>query len=440
MKIIIYFLLAAATIAAPIISSAADEAISTNTLEEIRQLRLRTEALERKVAEATSNAPTAPVMTLARAGNAYMNISFDVLADAGWSSTPDVNTIQPGGHDPSQRGFSIPNAELVLDGAVDPYLKGFANIVFKMDTDEETQLELEEAYALSSNLPAGLQAKAGRFFAEFGRQNNQHPHAWSFVDQPLVLNRMFGEDGLRQNGARLSWLVPTENYTEFMLGIFNGQGEDAFSFRYIGEADTNGVNRVYGHATTARNLDGLGDFLFVPRLASSFDLTDSQTLVLGASAALGPNDTGNDTRSLVYGVDAFWKWKPLNAEAGWPFVTWQTELLGRNFEAGADPGAGLPAETLHDWGFYSQVQWGFVRRWVLGLRGEYVAGDNSASEAATVERGKDERVSPNITWYPTEFSKLRLQYNHEWREYAPDGDAVWLQLEFMLGAHAAHKF
>ncbi|MDD5678879.1 MAG: hypothetical protein PHW60_12955 [Kiritimatiellae bacterium] len=437
MKTALYRLLAAIVLMVPLISFAADEGTSTNMIDELRQLRLRTEALEQKVSETKL---TAPAMTLGRAGSAYMNASFDVLFNAGWSSPADTKEIQPGCHDPSQRGFSIRNAELALDGAVDPYLKGFANIVFMTDFEEETQLELEEAYALSSCLPYGLQAKAGRFYAEFGRQNNQHPHTWAFVDQPLILNRMFGEDGLRQNGARLSWLVPTPNYTELTLGMFNGQGGDAFSFRYTGEADTNGIDRVYGHATTARNLDGLGDFLFVPRLASSFDLTDSQTLVLGASAALGPNDTGADTRSLIYGLDAFWKWKPLNAEAGWPFVTWQTEVLGRNFEAGEDSAAGLPAETLHDWGFYSQVQWGFIRRWVLGLRGEYVTGDKSASEDATAERPTEERISPNITWYPTEFSKLRFQYNHTWQENAQDGDAVWLQLEFMLGAHAAHKF
>lgn len=404
---------------------------------ELQQLRLRIDALERKVAE---TAPAAPATTMGRAGSTYMNLSFDVLADAGWASTPDVKTLEPGCHDPSQRGFSLRNAELALDGAVDPYFKGFANIALMTDEDEETVIELEEAYVLSSSLPGGLQLKAGRFFVEFGRQNNQHPHSWAFVDQPLVLNRMFGEDGLRQNGARLSWLAPMEHYTELTLGVFNGQGGDAYSFRYSGEAGTDGIDRLYGRTTTARDLSGAGDFLFVPRLASSFDLTDSQTLVLGASAAVGPNDTGDDTHTLIYGADAFWKWKPANAEGGWPFVTWQTEVIGRNFEAGADPEAGLPEETLHDWGVYSQVQWGFIRRWALGLRGEYVTGDTSASEEATAERSTQERVSPNVTWYPTEFSKLRLQYNHEWREYAEDGDAVWVQFEFMLGAHAAHKF
>ena len=421
----------------PLFSPGADEGQQTNMVEEIKQLRLRTEALEKKLSDTK---PVILSLGSASAGSSYMNASFDVLFNAGWSSTPDTKDIQPGCHDPSQRGFSIRNAELALDGAVDPYFKAFANIVFMTDFEEETQLELEEAYALSSCLPYGLQAKAGRFYAEFGRQNTQHPHAWSFVDQPLVLNRMFGEDGLRQNGARLSWLAPTPNFTELTIGMFNGQGADACSFRYTGEADTNGVNRVYGHATTASNLDGLGDFLFVPRLASAFDLTDSQTLVLGASAALGPNDTGKDTYTMIYGVDAYWKWKPANAEAGWPFVTWQTEALARNFEAGADETAGLPSETLRDWGLYSQVQWGFIRCWTAGLRGEYVTGNTSASTEANAERATTTRVSPNVTWYPTEFSKIRLQYNHDWREYAQDADAVWLQLEFMLGAHAAHKF
>jgi len=95
---------------------------------------------------------------------------------------------------------------------------------------------------------------------------------------------------------------------------------------------------------------------------------------------------------------------------------------------------------LHDWGLYSQAQWGFIRCWTTGLRGEYVTGSKSASEEANEERATTTRVSPNVTWYPSEFSKIRLQYNHDWREYAQDADAVWLQLEFMLGAHAAHKF
>ena len=418
----------------PLVGNAGEVESANSANEEIKQLQLHTEALEKQLSEAKPPAPTV------RAGSAYMNVSFDVLANLGWSSTPDVKEMQPGDHDPSQRGFSLRNAELALDGAVDPYLKGFANIVLKTDASDDTEIELEEAYLLSTSLPAGLQIKAGRFFAEFGRQNAQHPHTWAFVDEPLVFNRMYGSDGLRQNGVRFSWLAPTSNYLEFILGVFNGQGGDASSFRFQGEAGADGVERVYGRATQDRPLDSVGDLLYVPRIASSFDLTDSQTLVLGASAAFGPNDTGGDARTAIYGADVYWKWKSPRAEGGWPFLTWQTEALGRNFQAGADLTAGLPAEILHDWGLYSQIQWGWVRRWTLGLRGEYVTGDGGGSGEAAAERSAETRVSLNVTWYPSEFSKFRLQYNHEWREHAREGDTVWLQVEFMLGAHAAHKF
>ena len=50
------------------------------------------------------------------------------------------------------------------------------------------------------------------------------------------------------------------------------------------------------------------------------------------------------------------------------------------------------------------------------------------------------RVSPALTWFPTEFSKLRLQYNYDQRDEIGEDHSIWLQFEFLLGAHAAHKF
>ena len=50
------------------------------------------------------------------------------------------------------------------------------------------------------------------------------------------------------------------------------------------------------------------------------------------------------------------------------------------------------------------------------------------------------RLSPNLTWYPTEFSKIRLQYNFDDRALYGVDHSVWLQFEFVLGAHAAHSF
>ena len=416
----------------PFVSCGADNGSTTNVVEELKQLRARTDALEKKLSETT---PPAPAAATVRAGSAYMNMSFDTVMDAGWSTVPHpAEELQLGDHDPQQRGFSLRNAEIAVDGAVDPYLKGFGNIVLKLDDQNETEIELEESYLLTTDLPGNLQAKAGQFFAAFGRQNAQHPHAWAFVDEPLVLNRMFGGEGIRNVGAQLSWLAPLPFYTEMTLGVFNGEGGTAFSFR------DPSIDATHGRTPVERDLGGMGDMLYVPRIASSFDLTDAQTLVLGVSGAVGPNDSGSDTQTRIYGADAYWKWKSPRAHGGFPFVSWQTEALHRDYEAGADPTNSLTAETLSDWGLYSQVLWGFHEGWVVGLRGDYVAGNDGQYDPNDIYRGTRERVSPNLTWYPSEFSKVRLQYNFDHGDRFGDEHSVWCQVEFLLGSHAAHKF
>src|ERR1700675_3206360 len=61
-------------------------------------------------------ASAAPPVQQARAAGTYMNVSFVGLTDFGWSTEPNVESLQVGDHDPHVRGFSIPNAELALDG------------------------------------------------------------------------------------------------------------------------------------------------------------------------------------------------------------------------------------------------------------------------------------------------------------------------------------
>lgn len=380
---------------------------------------------------------------IGRAGSTYMNLSFGSSMVAGWSTATDPSAqLELGDHDPQKRGFSLRNAELAADGAVDPYFKGFANIVLKLDKNNETSIELEESFLESTALPANLQLKAGQFFAAFGRQNPQHPHVWSFVDQPLILGRAFGPDGLRSIGAQLSWLAPTPFYTEFFLGVLDGQGSTAFSFRNPGDPDSTGVERYAGRATRDRQLRGAQDLVLVPRVASSFDLSDTQTLLVGLSGAFGPNDTGLHTRTDIYGADVYWKWKPADASQGFPYVSWQSEALYRRYEAGADLLAPLPlpAETLRDHGFYSQIIWGFVPRWNVGLRADHVSGNSALFDASDPFRGERTRISPEITFFPSEFSKVRLQYNLDRGDHFDTAHSLWLQLEFGLGAHAAHKY
>ncbi|MDE2621462.1 MAG: hypothetical protein KGL54_14985, partial [Sphingomonadales bacterium] len=222
--------------------------------------------------------------------------------------------------------------------------------------------------------------------------------------------------------------------------VLDGEGGTAFSFRNPGEPDSSGVSRFAGRATFARPLRGAQDLLFVPRIASSFDLSDTQTLLAGVSAAFGPNDTGPRARTSVYGADLYWKWKPTNATQGFPFLAWQSEALYRRFDAGGDIAAGLPSETLRDYGFYSQLVYGFKPRWNAGLRVDYVDGNSGVFDPSDPFRGRRWRFSPEVTFLPSEFSKVRLQYNLDHGKTFGDASSVWMQLEFGLGAHAAHKY
>ena len=373
--------------------------------------------------------PAQPI-TLLSMGKSYMNISFDGLFAAAGSTAEDLETLETGGHDPNQRGFTVQNLETTFEGAIDPYFKGQANIVFQIDKDGESFLEVEEAFLTSMSLPLNLQVKAGTFFTEFGRLNPFHPHAWDFADQPLVNGRFLGPDGLRNPGVRLSWLAPTDNYTELFFTVQDSQGETAYSFRNEEE--------LFGREAVETRVRAMEDMLYTPRITTSFEVTDETTVLLGASAAFGPNSTGRDKDTLIYGLDMFWKWKSSYASGGFPFVTWQTEVMGRRFEAGEDVDAALPDETMDNWGTYSQICWGFKKRWVAGLRGDYVNGEEEAVDPLGFERW---RLSPNLTFYPSEFSKIRLQYNYDDILGSDSTEhSVFLQFEFLLGSHGAHKF
>jgi hypothetical protein len=388
----------------------------------------------------TGSSLTQPISLTGGGNKNYMNISFDSVFALAASSARDLSNIEVGDHDPQQRGFNARNAEITIDGAVDPYFEGFANIVLKLDNNNETEIELEEAFLQTTSLPFGLQLKGGQFFDAFGRINATHPHTWEFADSPLVNGRLLGPDGLRGVGAQISWTVPVSWYSQMLFAVQNGRGGTGYSFRNPGD---DGV--FYGRMTIDREQSALRDFVFVPRWENSFNLSDTQTILVGASGAFGSNDTGPHSDTQIYGGDLLYKWKSERAEGGFPFVKWQTEAMYRRFEAGRGLDDSFPvAETFDDWGMYSQVIWGFKKGWVVGLRGDYLLMEDSPV-TDDITRQTRSRISANLTWYPTEFSKLRLQYNHDFLEEnefltGRDVDSVFFQFEFILGAHGAHKF
>ncbi len=379
-----------------------------------------------------------------------IDIAFDLLAAGGTSTATEdeLRQLEAGGHDPKNRGFTVQNVELTFSGVVDPYLRGDANIVLQIDEAGDTTIELEEVYLTTLEFPYNLQLKAGQFFNAFGRLNPIHPHAWDFVDQPVINSRVLGHDGFRGPGAQLSWLTPLPFFAELIGSVQNSQGETATSFRDV-EGDP-----VAGRTLIDRPVRTLGDLVYLVRLKTSFDLTEEISIVPGLSALFGPNATDLNNRTEIYGADFYLKWKPLANDQGWPFAGWQTEAMFRRYEAAAvfDGSTELDRErTLGDWGIYSQVVWGFARPWVMGFRVDYANGQkDSFDNGAGVSydsmldslRDRRERASINLTYYPSEFSKVRIQYNYDRSPFLDENDAhsVYIQTEILFGAHAAHKF
>lgn len=400
---------------------------------EIKRLRDQTELLRQNQAAEVSGARANPPYGIPPSSNMLklMDISFDSLFAAGGSTAgeDEIDKLQAGSHDPKKRGFTTQNLELSMLGAVDPYLNAETHLIFQVDKEGESRIEVEEAFLTTQSFPYGLQLKAGTYFTEFGRLNPQHPHSWDFVDQPVISSRMFGGDGLRTPGARVSWLTPLPWYSEVLAGVQNANGETAFSFLNEEGEDFSGYTLI------SRDVRSASDLLYSARWLNSLSLSDETTLNLGASALFGPNASGQDNRTNIYGADIYLKWKPLVNDRGFPFVASQTEIMKRDYQAGQTK------DDLDDRGLYTQLLWGFKRNWVAGLRYDFADGNGAATDSL---RDRRHRISPNLTWYPTEFSKLRIQYNYDKAEHIDgrDGDehTIWIQYEFMLGSHPKHKF
>ncbi len=360
-------------------------------------------------------------------------ISVDGLFAAGYFSKPD--NLNFGGHDPHQRGFTLQNLEMTLSASVDAYAKGEVHLIYLIDKEGESLVEVEEAFLTTLALPYRFQLIGGQFFTRFGRHNPLHPHAWDFADQPVILNRLLGPDGLRNPGVQASWLAPIFFYLELIGSIQNAGGETAVSFLSNDENFGADATQVFpdpasGLSFTERDVHGMDALLYMGRAKASWAPSDTLEIVHGFSGLFGPNASGPDTRTEIYGLDLYAKWRPLDAQGGFPFVALQAEALWRAYET--------PTDTLRDGGFYAQGLWGFTRRWVAGGRVEYANGDESPDAL----RDRRWRLSPNLTFYPSEFSKWRLQYNYDRAEALGNKPlhAVFLQFEFLIGSHGAHTF
>jgi hypothetical protein len=363
--------------------------------------------------------PSQTRKTQGPAGSGLMNPDISVIFDgvAGAANRPRASSA---GDDPDftgpagkhTGGFTVQEVEVGFQSTVDPYFS--ANVFLTIPNLQG--IEVEEAYAVTTALPAGLQVKAGVFRSAAGRQNEQHLHMQDFSLRPLLNAAYLGVDGLRPPGAQLSWLLPLP-----------------FFLRLAGEllSVTPGTSPTFG--------GGLRSSPTILGNVKSFaPLGESWSLFLGATAATGHAPPagftegstldGNGPRTLLAGGDLYLKYMPPNRVANYFSLSFQSEFLWRRIS----PDGSNPAQS--DAGFYAQIVAQAARRWHVGGR-----FDQLGLPASTLQP-KGARILAMVMFTPSEFSRLRLQGE---REKVDNGGAIHealLLLEFSIGAHGAHPF
>ena len=167
----------------------------------------------------------------------------------------------------------------------------------------------------------------------------------------------------------------------------------------------------------------------------------------GLSAMTGPNSTGPDANTTLLGADLVLRWTSPKQRQGYPYFRLEAEAIQRSFEAasGVQNGLSYTAEDLDDWAWLVQGVYGFYHRWSAGLRMEQTGGAGASFaqlRSADPSRSDRTRISPILTFKPSEFSKASLQYNHDRADHLTDKtqSSVWLSVEVLLGSHPAHNF
>jgi len=319
----------------------------------------------------------------------------------------------------TRNGFDLEEAELAFYSDVDPYTRLDMLItihpnytVIGNHIEQNFVVEPEELFAESNQIP-DVTLKVGKFKAFFGKHNYLHTHVYPFIEEPLVNQKLLGDEGLNDVGVSASYLMPTDWYNELSLQYLRGEGENAeFSSPTPG--------------------DGVG----VAHWKNLFDLTEALTAEIGASYAQGNNSLGGTTS--LSGADLTFKDRPL---VGGKYHSWilAGEWIQRHLQ---QPGS--TSEEGKGWNLWGKYQ--FAERWSALARYDYfeATGGDTTVNANALSNDKIKKYSAALAFQATEFSSYHLEASQENGPSNSKGDStnntVYLQANFTIGAHPAHSY
>jgi len=406
--------------------------------EQIRQLEQRMQQAEANSAQPAEHDHAGsgdnafnPAMSLILSGT-YSRLTQD-------SAIPSTGfAMSPNNHGYS-RSFSLQESELGISANIDPQFRGVATIALA----PEGGSSVENAFVQTTALGNGLNLKMGRFFSGLGYLNEQHAHAWDFVDQPLVY-RTFWDNQLGDDGVQLKWLAPSDTFIELGAEIGRGRG-------YPGSdrQDSNGAGATTLFAHIGDDIGASSSW----RAGLSLQQTQRVNAVsnnvpdLPGTAGGVSNSFSGDSKT--YGLDFVWKYAPNGNTSVTSF-----KLQGEYFQRREDGRLSYDIAATNTTDSYSVTQSGwyvqgvyqFMPRWRAGLR-----YDQLGSGTAQVGALNSANVISNYAYTPTrstlmfdfnpsEFSRLRLQLAQDKSREGLTDNHIFLQYVMSLGAHGAHQF
>jgi hypothetical protein len=334
------------------------------------------------------------------------------------------------------QGAGLGHSDLLARGPLGSQLSAQLNLAVHSEVDDAQKLEagLEEAWVQTRSLPAGFQARLGRFSSQIGYLNEQHPHADDFVERPLLYRALLGGHWF-DDGLRLNWTAPTPFYLMVGAEVFRGR-------QLVKEATPATQGHRPGAYTLSAKVGG--------------DLGESQSWQAGAAWLLnrreavvedpeeeaggeaghehehahGAKFSGRHTRLF----DLAWKWSPQGNNR-----QEQVKLLLEWAET-RRPNAFATAADRHRASSLALV-WRFRPEWEVGLRSDWLRASQPHEEGFEPVRLRENAAM--LAWKAGHAQTLRLQWTGQRRPVGLEEVAsrsVQLQYVLSFGAHGAHAY
>ncbi len=261
--------------------------------------------------------------------------------------------------------------------------------------------ELEEAYIDINRAVNRYNFRLGRWRVPFGAYNAPHEHQLPFVTYPRTISNFFGFHGIQGDGAEITYLPATPDYTEIRLGAYRKLGSHvATAFTPPGDQNTwSGSAR----ARYNKQLDPTNDI----------DLT--------ATYLNGPNPDAPGARTQMVGLGLQWRQDRGNQSTDRIVLDW----VGYRREMALDD--------------VERDAWSLMYLKQLDLYNEGGLLYEDAAFADPGIRGRARAASAFYTYKAQEQQAFRLQYRHSWYPTGRDTDELMFQSIWSIGNHS-HEF